>query len=143
MTKKMNTRKMKTDFRRMIKNINDYQVFIETINYNPKVFDNSEELFYAYSLVITDYFDFLEVEKTNKSLIDFLKDSVENSPLSDYLVEDYNFQIKDNVIKLISDKTNFINQGQFRINNFMIYVSNSYLFILDTEINKKYMYYGD
>lgn len=143
MTKKMNTRKMKIDIRRAIKNINNYQVIIETINYNPRFFNDSEELINAYMLIIADYFSFLEFEKTNKGLIDFFKDSVVNSSLSDYIVEDYNFHIEDNVIKLISDKTDYINMGEFRINNFIIYVSNSYLFIIDTETNKKYMYYGD
>lgn len=143
MTKKMNTRKMKIDIRRAIKNINNYQVIIETINYNPRFFNDSEELINAYMLILADYFNFLEFEKTNKSLIDFFKDSVVNSSLSDYIVEDYNFHIEDNVIKLISDKTDYINMGEFRINNFIIYVSNSYLFIIDTETNKKYMYYGD
>lgn len=143
MTKKMNTRKMKIDIRKAIKNINNYQVIIETINYNPRFFNDSEELINAYMLILADYFNFLEFEKTNKSLIDFFKDSVVNSSLSDYIVEDYNFHIEDNVIKLISDKTDYINMGEFRINNFIIYVSNSYLFIIDTETNKKYMYYGD
>lgn len=104
MTKKMNTRKMKIDIRKAIKNINNYQVIIETINYNPRFFNDSEELINAYMLILADYFNFLEFEKTNKSLIDFFKDSVVNSSLSDYIVEDYNFHIEDNVIKLISDK---------------------------------------
>ena len=139
----MNTRKMKIDIRRAIKNINNYQVNIETINYNPRFFNDSEELINAYMLILADYFNFLEFEKTNKRLIDFFNYSVVNSSLSDYIVEDYNFHIEDNVIKLISDKTDYINMGEFRINNFIINVCNSYLFIIDTETNKKYMYYGD
>jgi hypothetical protein len=135
--------KMKKDIRIAIANINNYQVLIETKNYNPRFFNNSGELIDAYGIVITDYLNFLEFEKTNKSLIDFFKDSVKNSSLSDLIIEDYDFQIKDDVIKLLSDKTDFVNMGEFHINHFIIFACNSYLFIIDTEINKKYMYYGD
>ncbi len=117
---------------------------IVVYNYNSEYFDSSKSLLRAYELVFADYCEKAEMDR-NLSLVEFLKDSMENNyNLCDYIRE-CDFSINDSRIVFSDngDDTDFINMGQFTFRNCKINVFSSYLFVEDLSTDIKYLYYGD
>jgi len=121
------------------------KIFIESSSYNKHFFQSSEDLFDGYGLFFNDYVEFCEKNQEIVRVIVFLEDSVKNNHyLCDSLTE-LDFTIKDNHIffKNNGQKNDYINIGEFYIDNYKVNVCHSYMFFEDILTNKKFMYYGD
>lgn len=117
---------------------------IVVYSYNYDYFESSKSLIEGYGLVFADYCEKAEMDR-NISLVEFLKDSIDNNyMLCDYIRE-CDFTIKDSHIVFSDngDDTDFINMGQFTFRNCKINVFSSYLFVEDLSTDIKYLYYGD
>ena len=120
-----------------------YKVSIKKINSN--FFANAIELHGAYELFFIDLISVAETEERKIGIIEFLQDSVDNNyTLSDSLSKQ-RFEIKkDHIYTTIDNKyVDFINTGEFIIDNYKVNTSFSYMFLTDLKTNEQYMYYGD
>ena len=119
----------------------DIPIIIEVGSYNKEYFIGSKELINGYGLFFQDFKVFLNHTGEKKRVIDFLQDSVENNyMLSDYL-KDMEFSIKDDHIYF--EENDFINMGEFYMDNYKVNLCGSYMFFEDLLSGKKFMYYGD
>lgn len=143
MTKKINERKLVIDYVEKSINLNIMAKF-KLYSYNPRYYQTSQDVFQAYSVIFNAFIQHQQNINQTVDFIDFLKYSVKNRHMvCDCLDEDYNFEIQDDIIVVKDKNLNLINFGELSIENYHIYACSSYLFILDTNTQKKYMYYGD
>lgn len=119
-------------------------IIVEVGSYNIKYFSSSSEFINSYGLVILDYTEYCNKYGKRMKIMNFIKDSVENSMLNDSLY-DVKFNIKkDHILfNLNGEKGDYINMGEFYIDNHKFNVCNSYLFIEDLISGTQYLYYGD
>ncbi len=117
---------------------------IEVTSYNTNYFSSSYELINNYGLVILNYAQFCNNHKKEMRIMDFIKDSVNNSILNDSL-SDVKFTIEYDYISfnLNGEKGQFINMGEFYIDNHKFNACSSYLFIEDLITGTQYFYYAD
>lgn len=118
---------------------------VEVGSYNTKYFSSSSEFINSYGLVIIDYSNFCNKNKKEMKIIDFIKDSVENNSMLNDSLNNVNFNvIEDHILfELNEENQDFINMGEFYINNHRFNVCSSYLFIEDIIYGTQYLYYGD
>ena len=118
---------------------------VEVGSYNKKYFSSSNEFINSYGLVILDYAQFCNKYRKIMKIMDFIRDSVKNNiMLNDSLCE-VKFNIKNDHIlfKMDGENQDFINMGEFYIDNHKFNACNSYLFIEDIIYGTQFLYYGD
>jgi len=117
---------------------------IVVYSYNYDYFESSKSLIDGYGLVFADYCEKAAVDR-DLSLVEFLKDSMENNYMLCDFIRECDFSINDNQIFFNDDgdDIDFINMGQFTFRNCKINVYSSYMFVEDLETKIKYLYYGD
>lgn len=141
-TKKLKSSNMVSIFERYGLAVgSDTPKIIEVSSYNKEYFENGQELVNGYELFFNDYMGFLDQTNKNMRVIEFLEDSVENNYMLEDYLEEVNFNIVDDHIYFKDN--DFINMGEFYIDNYKVSVSGSYMFFEDLRSSKKYMYYGD
>lgn len=120
-------------------------LIVELYTYNPTYYQSCEQLFNSYHLVISAYIQHQQMRNKKTTLLDFFRYSVKNIDLNDSLQEDIDFTVEDNKINITIDneEVSFINMGEFNIDQYEIFASGSYMFIIDSWSGKKYLYYGD
>ena len=117
---------------------------IEVSTYNSQFFQDGVSLINTYGLVLNDFKEFANEKGEQIRFINFLRHSVENSHIHDYLTK-IDFKIKNEHIYFERDgeKEDWINMGEFYMDNYQINSCGSYLFLTDILSNEQYMYYGD
>lgn len=120
-------------------------IVIEVFEFNSNYYQNGNDFINSYGLLISDYKEFLEKIGKKVRFIDFLKDSVENNPYLSDTIQELDFEVeKDHILfNYNGEKLDYINMGEFYIDNFKVNVCHSYTFIEDLLSDTKYMYYGD
>ena len=118
---------------------------IEVDCYNQQFFNSPDELVNAYGLFFQDLVAFNNLKGKKLRVIEFLKDSVENNDMLMDSLTELDFKVKGSHIlfKYNGEKQDFINMGEFYIDNYKVAVCHSYMFFEDILSEKKYMYYGD
>ena len=113
---------------------------VEVIEYNTNYFNSERDLINIHSLLLSNL-----VNSDFDDLVEFFKDSVENDFYLNDMFKELNFKVINNeiIFKEDSEEYSYINMGCYTINNYKVYISGSYSFIIDLSDNKKYMYYGD
>jgi hypothetical protein len=121
------------------------QIVVEVVKYNPKFYKNGNEFINSYGLLLTDYKSFLEKIGKQIRFIEFLNDSVDNNPYLSDTIQNLDFEVRNDHIlfKYNNENMDYINMGEFFIDNYRVNVCHSYTFIEDLLSNNKYMYYGD
>ena len=121
------------------------ELLIEITKHNTRYFNRGKELFFIYRLIFTNYIAFCDENKKIMTFIDFLKDSVKNNIMLSDTIKEIDFNIEEEHILFLhnDEEVDYINMGEFKIDNCICNVCNSYLFIEDTLNKKKYMYYAD
>lgn len=125
---------------------NDSPLVIEVHKYNGKYFSDSESLVNGYGLFFQDFQEFYNKDKGNVRVIDFLNDSVENNYMLCDSIQEKKFEIFDDHIYFYDEdkeRLDYINMGEFYIDNYKVNVCSSYMFFEDLISGKSYIYYGD
>ena len=117
---------------------------IEVSTFNSQFFKDGVSLVNTYGIVLNDFKEFVNEQEKKVRFMDFLKHSVENSQIHDYLTK-IDFTIKNEHIYFERDgeKEDWINMGEFFMDNYRINSCGSYLFLTDIISNEQFMYYGD
>ena len=120
-------------------------IFIETYTYNEKYFSCTDDLVDGYGLFFNDYIEFCNKNKKVFRVIEFLKDSVKNNQYLCDSLSECSFSVEGShiVFKSNRQKMDYINMGEFYIDNYKVSVCSSYMFFEDILTDKKYIYYGD
>ena len=120
----------------------EYSIEVNTINSN--YYKDGSSLLNTYGIVLTDFQKFTNKKKEKVRFMNFIEHSIKNSWLSDSITE-IDFSIKNDHIlfTLNGNKMDYINMGEFYIDNYQINCCGSYMFIRDIRTDKQYMYYGD
>ena len=110
--------------------VDNYRIEVST--FNSQFFQDGISLVNTYGLVLNDFKEFANGKEKKIRFIDFLRDSVENSWLNDYLTK-IDFKIKNEHIYFERDgeKEDWINMGEFYMDNYRINSCGSYLFLTD------------
>ena len=123
--------------------VENYRIEVDTIN--REYFKDGVSLINTYGIVLTDFYKFANYKGKKIRFIDFLRHSVENCyGVSDYL-NPINFTVENEHIyfEREGEKEDWINMGDFFMDNYRITCCGSYLFLTDMKSNEQYMYYGD
>jgi len=117
---------------------------IEVSTFNSQFFKDGVSLVNTYGLVLNDFKEFVNEQEKKVRFMDFLRHSVENSQIHDYLTK-IDFTIRNEHIYFERDgeKEDWINMGEFFMDNYRINSCGSYLFLTDIISNEQFMYYGD
>ncbi|GIT98524.1 hypothetical protein [Sulfurovum sp. TSL1] len=117
---------------------------IELSTFNSNFFSDGYTLINNYALVLNDFKDYANSKQKRVRFIEFIKYSIKHSQISDR-IEYFNFKVKDDHIlfKQDGEKQDWINMGEFYIDNYKINVCSSYLFFTDLLSEEQFMYYAD
>jgi len=117
---------------------------IEVSTFNSNFFRDGHQLINNYALVLNDFKDYANSKKERIRFIEFIEYSIKHSQISDY-IDYFNFQVKDDHIlfEKKGEKQDWINMGEFYIDNYKVNVCSSYLFFTDICSNEQFMYYAD
>ena len=117
---------------------------IEVSTFNSDYVRNGRSLIHIYAIVLEDFKEFVNDKKEKIRFKEFLKHSVENSWLNDSISK-IGFTIKNQHIyfERNGEKEDWINMGEFYMDNYRINSCGSYLFLTDLISNEQFMYYGD
>lgn len=117
---------------------------IEVSTFNSQFFKDGVSLVNTYGIVLNDFKEFANEQEKKIRFMDFLRHSVENSQIHDYLTK-IDFTIRNEHIYFERDgeKEDWINMGEFYMDNYRINSCGSYLFLTDIISNEQFMYYGD
>ena len=122
--------------------VDTYRIAVST--FNSQFFKDGVSLVNTYGIVLNDFKEFVNEQEKKVRFMDFLKHSVENSQIHDYLTK-IDFTIKNEHIYFERDgeKEDWINMGEFFMDNYQINCCGSYMFLTDLKTNEQFMYYGD
>ncbi len=123
--------------------IENYRIEVST--FNGDYFRDGRSLLNTYGIVFNDFKAFANSKEEKVRLMEFLEDSVENNYyLNDYITK-INFTVKKDHInfKRNGQKEDWINMGEFYIDNYKVNCCSSYMFLTDLKTDEQYMYYGD
>ena len=123
--------------------IENYRIEVST--FNGDYFRDARSLLDTYGMVFNDFKAYANNKEEKVRLMEFLEDSVENNYyLNDYITK-IDFRIKKNHIyfERNGEKEDWINMGEFYIDNYKVNCCSSYMFLTDLKTNEQFMYYGD
>ena len=122
--------------------IENYRIEVST--FNGDYFRDGRSLLNTYGIVFSDFKAFVNNKEKKVRLMEFLEDSVENSCLHDSIAK-INFTVKKDHIffERNGQKENWINMGEFYIDNYKVNCCSSYMFLTDLKTDEQFMYYGD
>ena len=117
---------------------------IEVSTFNSDYFRDGRSLVNTYGIVLNDFKEFVNDKEEKIRFMEFLKHSVENSWLNDYITK-IDFTIKNEHIyfERNGEKEDWINMGEFYMDNYKVNSCGSYIFLTDLISNEQFMYYGD
>jgi len=118
---------------------------IEISTFNNDYFRDGNSFINAYGIVLNDFKSFANNKEEKIRFIEFLEDSVANNTyLHDYISK-INFTINKEHIYFERDgeKEDWINMGEFYMDNYHVNCCGSYMFLTDLISNDQFMYYGD
>ncbi len=118
---------------------------IDIIAFNNNYFRDCNSFINTYGMLLNDFKEFVNHKEKKVRLMEFLEDSVENNYyLNDYITK-IDFTIKKDHInfKRNGRKEDWINMGEFYIDNYKVNCCSSYMFLTDLKTDEQYMYYGD